>query len=407
MFAPKVAKPQMKAAADSTDRLAPQRSMFATRPFGGGRVEQAHFLQSTLGNQATPRLLSQHGFRLAQKKNSRDHEQEDAPENIPARGATRDVQWNFSKIPLFPPDLTHGLEGKTLQGGGAGRMTMSPPQDGQRILMRISGEPVAGCVRSSGLDQLGTEDPKSNSPFIDQAAATDPDAGAIKDAGAIAGAPPVSGPGAGAGAPAIPGPGPTLPATAGPGTPTNLRQIRTSWTPGPDQYGFQLKFQCGSSSGKVADLQAQAPKLVWREYVTYSRNDFSNRFKPVDPTITPPGGVSFAPTSTKVLAANQLEFLGVTDTHWTPTSIVRAEDFASHWYSFLPGAGSRPLPAIMESSQLYQYSTDGWPGSSWTTFAGPFALKRTLSEVVPGDRSKLQFTTEKVGIQMVTEPYKP
>ena len=169
----------------------------------------------------------------------------------------------------------------------------------------------------------------------------------------------------------------------------------TNWVPGPNRYGFQLKFQCSSSSGSVADLQAQAPNLIWREHVTYSRNDFSHRINPPNPTILPPGGVSFAAGSTTVVNPNLLEFNGVTDTHWTPTSAVRADDYA------LVLANPRPLPAIMESLQLYQFSRDG---STWTNFAGPFTLLRTLSRGIDG---KLSFTTDKVGIHSVTEDYKP
>lgn len=182
--------------------------------------------------------------------------------------------------------------------------------------------------------------------------------------------------------------------------PTNLKQIVTSWSPGSSKYGFQLKFQCSSSSGKVADLQAQAPNLVWREYVTYSRNDFKHRIDPDNPTILPPGGVSFAAAKTTVVSDNVLEFNTARDTHWMPTSAVRREDWKP--------TGTRDLPAIMESKQVYQFSTDG---STWTDFAGPFTLKRTLEQAF-GPAAKdgsvpLLFTTEKVGIHTVTEDYKP
>jgi hypothetical protein len=203
--------------------------------------------------------------------------------------------------------------------------------------------------------------------------------------------------------PAAP-PAPAVPAApAALATPTDLQQILTSWVPGPSRYGFQLKFQCRSSSGDVRDLQSQAPNLIWREYVTYSRNDFSHRISPPDPTILPAtGGVSFAPASTTRRGTNLLEFNGVTDTHWTPTSAVRAGDFQT---APLPpgfmGPPLRPLPAIMESSQVYQYSPDG--GSTWSSFAGPFSIRRTLFS----DSGTLRFRTEKSRVHSVTEPYKP
>lgn len=198
-------------------------------------------------------------------------------------------------------------------------------------------------------------------------------------------------PGAGAATPT-----PAVPAAV----PTNLKQTLTDWTPGASKYGFQLKFSCSSSSGAVADLQAQAPNLVWREEVTYSRNDFAHRIAPSNPTILPPGGVSFAPASTTVLNANELEFDGATDTHWMPKSAVRQEDF-------LPPA-TRRLPAVMESKQKYQFSTDG---STWTDFAGPFTLRREFVRLpgppVAGQQMYCNFTTDKVGIHSVTETYKP
>jgi hypothetical protein len=100
MFAPKVVKPQTKAAANSRNELAPQRSALATRPFGGRTVEQAHFLHGTIGNQATLRLLAQRT-----SKPARDH-LDDAPaqEHDGSAALGPGLSWDFSKIPLFPPD---------------------------------------------------------------------------------------------------------------------------------------------------------------------------------------------------------------------------------------------------------------------------------------------------------------
>jgi hypothetical protein len=112
MFASKVAKPQTKAAADSTNRLTPQRSVFATRPFGGA-VEQVHFRQRTIGNQATLRLLSQRGFSPTRVENSGDHEQGVAREDMVAQEEPRGVSWDFSKIPIYPPDRANRLEARS------------------------------------------------------------------------------------------------------------------------------------------------------------------------------------------------------------------------------------------------------------------------------------------------------
>lgn len=181
---------------------------------------------------------------------------------------------------------------------------------------------------------------------------------------------------------------------ATPARPTQLIQILTGWTPGPARYGFQLKFRCRSTSGRVSDLQSQ-PNLGWREHVTYTRNDFSHRIAPPSPTILPaaPGGIPFTAATTRRVGRNLLEFNTARDTHWMPTSAVRAADFAP--------AGPRPLPAKMESRQLYQYTTDG--GGSWRYFAGAFIIRRTLFR----SGGALRFRTRKVRIHTVTEPYKP
>jgi hypothetical protein len=83
MFAPKVAKPQTKAAVSSTGKLAPQRS---------------------IGNQALLRLLAQRTSSLTGDRPRGDHEQEADPASLAARRPTPGASWDFSKIPLYPPD---------------------------------------------------------------------------------------------------------------------------------------------------------------------------------------------------------------------------------------------------------------------------------------------------------------
>jgi hypothetical protein len=55
-----------------TNKLAPQRSMLAVRLSGGDAVEQ-HMRQQTTGNQATLRLLLQHGLSSAKHETGGDH----------------------------------------------------------------------------------------------------------------------------------------------------------------------------------------------------------------------------------------------------------------------------------------------------------------------------------------------
>jgi hypothetical protein len=104
MFAPKVAKAQTKAIESPTGKQAPQRSPLAARPFGGGAVEQVPMLKRGIDNQATLRLLAQRASRSAGNEPRGHHEPEAAPENMRVREAPRGVAFDFSKIPIFPPD---------------------------------------------------------------------------------------------------------------------------------------------------------------------------------------------------------------------------------------------------------------------------------------------------------------
>jgi hypothetical protein len=110
MFVSKIAKPQMKAPADSTSKLASPRSGFAVRPCGHGAVEQAHFLQRTTGNQTGLQLLSQQDLSPTPGENSGNHEQDGAPESIAARGAKPGISWDLGKIPIFSPDRASTLQ---------------------------------------------------------------------------------------------------------------------------------------------------------------------------------------------------------------------------------------------------------------------------------------------------------
>jgi hypothetical protein len=102
MFAPKVAKPQTKATASSTNSLARQSStLVASRP-GLSTVEEVRTLQRTIGNQATLRILAQ---RTPSQVGPRGHNEQKAyPASLTAPGTNSRVSWDFSKVPLFPPD---------------------------------------------------------------------------------------------------------------------------------------------------------------------------------------------------------------------------------------------------------------------------------------------------------------
>ena len=107
MFALRLAKAQTKAGASSTIQLAPQRSTFAARPFGGSAVAQAHVLQRSIGNQATLRLLAQRGSSLTGNELHGHYEQETGPASLTASEAAPSASWDFSKIPIFSPDRTN------------------------------------------------------------------------------------------------------------------------------------------------------------------------------------------------------------------------------------------------------------------------------------------------------------
>ena len=110
MFAPKVAETKTKATESPSSKRALQRLALAARPFGSGTVEQALMLQQSIGNQATLRLLAQQASMATGSVPDEDHEQEAAPENVMARAAPCGASWNFSKIPLYPPDRGSRLQ---------------------------------------------------------------------------------------------------------------------------------------------------------------------------------------------------------------------------------------------------------------------------------------------------------
>jgi hypothetical protein len=106
VFALKLAKPQTKAAGASTSRLAPYRSTLVGQRVGRDPVEQAHLLQRMIGNQATLRLLAQPDPSVTASEPRRQDFQGADPGNRTAHG----ISWDFSKIPVFPPDRPNHLQ---------------------------------------------------------------------------------------------------------------------------------------------------------------------------------------------------------------------------------------------------------------------------------------------------------
>jgi len=93
MFAPKVPKAQTKALENSFSKM-PERSTLLGHRLGHDPVEQALFFQRTIGNQAILRLVAQQTSR----------QQGGATENMMTGETSRGASWDFSKIPLSPPD---------------------------------------------------------------------------------------------------------------------------------------------------------------------------------------------------------------------------------------------------------------------------------------------------------------
>jgi hypothetical protein len=163
MFAPKMAK-----APDSpTLKLAPQPSTLVARPVADGAVEQAQMLQGTIGNQATLRYLAHRLSNLPAEGPAEWQEQEAASENMTAREASRSPSWDFSKIPVFPPDQTdHSqpsspLAATTLPGAIQAKLVVEQVNDpleheADRVadqVMRMATPPAADdgpAIRSAG-----------------------------------------------------------------------------------------------------------------------------------------------------------------------------------------------------------------------------------------------------------------
>jgi hypothetical protein len=109
MFAPKVTKPQTKAAESPIGKLTPQHSMFAGHRLGHNPVEQMLFLQRTIG-------MAQRATNLTENEPHGHNGRE--PEG-PAREAPF-ASWDFSKVPVFPP-------GRTDQSRARSPLTAAPP----------------------------------------------------------------------------------------------------------------------------------------------------------------------------------------------------------------------------------------------------------------------------------------
>src|SRR4051812_33912126 len=102
MFAPKIAKSQTKSTTSSTNGLVLKRSTRAGYRSVHDPVEPVLSRQRAIGNQA--RLLAGQTSSLTESERGGNHDKDAASENTTARETLRGTSWEFSKIPLFPPD---------------------------------------------------------------------------------------------------------------------------------------------------------------------------------------------------------------------------------------------------------------------------------------------------------------
>src|SRR5215469_1286612 len=160
MFAPPVAKAQMRTGGSPTRTLTSQRSTLAARPFGVGAADHAHMPQWSIGNQATLRLFSRRGFSPAGKEAGGDHGHEAEPARLTARGTTPGVSWDFSRIPLFPPERASLSRGSSPQPGiiqprlTIGKVNDPLEHEADRVADQIMGMAAPGVSVSAAPQQL-------------------------------------------------------------------------------------------------------------------------------------------------------------------------------------------------------------------------------------------------------------
>jgi hypothetical protein len=105
MFAPRVVKPNAKAAAPSTNTSPRHPAAPCGHRLDDDGAEYLHMLQRPIGNPAAPELFRRQG--LIENKHG-DLRQDIGPEGVSAERRSRGLAWDFSKIPLYPPERLSG-----------------------------------------------------------------------------------------------------------------------------------------------------------------------------------------------------------------------------------------------------------------------------------------------------------
>jgi hypothetical protein len=148
MFAPKVAKPEAKAA-ESPSNLTNQRWTPSARAFSSGTFDRPHMVLPSIGNQAAPPLLSQHGFSCRGKETELDHERQAEP-TIDQK-APRGLDWSLSRISIFPPDASFRFPTGVLQPKlGLGSVDDPLEHEADRLAHQVMQMPDPTLSLSSG-----------------------------------------------------------------------------------------------------------------------------------------------------------------------------------------------------------------------------------------------------------------
>src|SRR5262249_11521861 len=108
MFAPRVGKRLNAAAKSNTPPHVSSAPKAMTERHGSREVEQkhSHFLQPPVGDQSTPRLLSQLAEPPAGSRPGGRPQQE--AERMPQSGPAPGASWDFSEVPSLPRDRASG-----------------------------------------------------------------------------------------------------------------------------------------------------------------------------------------------------------------------------------------------------------------------------------------------------------
>lgn len=162
-LASKIAAPQAKAAQTSAGALASRRPTLAE--LGRDPAEQAQLTPGATVNRAASRLLKHRNIGPLGNWRRNDEEQDAAEDDTIAVTASRDLSWDFSKIPLFAPDqLNKGHAPSPLDARNVvqpkletGAVDAPLVREPDRAVDQVGRMPNAGGPRASADSRHNTE----------------------------------------------------------------------------------------------------------------------------------------------------------------------------------------------------------------------------------------------------------